>query len=156
MDPLYALPSLLSSGFTSDFRFYGYYYISCSYPALSLVPIPPVSCSSLIIPWVLPVWYLFAPACFCSRHGFQRMFIIRFLSIHVDVFVHAIWLLPHHSPGEFYLTPLDPHVQVMELGACGFPQLLIRVAQLKHGSPANRLELYPSRAPLYASRVFPL
>ena len=27
------------------------------------------------------------------------------------------------------LTPLDPHVQVLELGACGFSQLLIRVAQ---------------------------
>ena len=35
----------------------------------------------------------------------------------------------HHSPGEFHLTPLDPHVQVMELGACGFSLLLIRVAQ---------------------------
>ena len=34
-----------------------------------------------------------------------------------------------HSPGEFHLTPLDPHVQVMELGACGFSLLLIRVAQ---------------------------
>ena len=55
------------------------------------------------------------------------MFIIRFYRIHVDLFLHAIWLLPHHSPGEFYLTPLDPHVQVMELGACGFSPLLIRV-----------------------------
>ena len=35
----------------------------------------------------------------------------------------------YHSPGEYHLTPLDPHVQVLELGACGFPQLLIRVAQ---------------------------
>ena len=59
----------------------------------------------------------------------------------------ATWHSYHLSPGEFYLTPLDPHVQVMELGACGFSQLLIRVAQLKHGSPADRLELYPSRPP---------
>ena len=51
------------------------------------------------------------------------------LSIHMCLSLHAIWLLPHHSPGEFHLTPLDPHVQVMELGACGFSQLLIRVAQ---------------------------
>ena len=35
----------------------------------------------------------------------------------------------YHSPGEFHLTPLDPHVQVMELGACGSSLLLIRVAQ---------------------------
>jgi len=41
----------------------------------------------------------------------------------------ATWLLLHHSPGEFHLTPLDSHVQVMELGACGFSQLLIRVAR---------------------------
>ena len=34
-----------------------------------------------------------------------------------------------HSPGEFHLTPLDSHVQVSELGACGFSLLLIRVAQ---------------------------
>ena len=32
--------------------------------------------------------------------------------------LHAIWLSYHHSPGEFYLTPLDSHVQVLELGAC--------------------------------------
>ena len=25
-----------------------------------------------------------------------------------------------YSPGEFHLTPLDSHVQVLELGACGF------------------------------------
>ena len=59
----------------------------------------------------------------------------------------ATWHSYHHSPGEFYLTPLDPHVQVTELGACGFSQLLIRVAQLKRGSPADRPELYPSRPP---------
>ena len=34
-----------------------------------------------------------------------------------------------HSPGEFHLTPLDPHVQVLELGACEFSPLLIGVAQ---------------------------
>ena len=33
----YAFACLLPSGFTSDFRFYDYYYISCSYPALPLV-----------------------------------------------------------------------------------------------------------------------
>jgi len=59
----------------------------------------------------------------------------------------ATWLLYHHSPGEFHLTPLDSHVQVKELGACGFSLLLIRVAQLKRGSPADRSELYPSRPP---------
>ena len=43
------------------------------------------------------------------------------------------------------LTPLDPHVQVLKLEACGFSQLLIRVAQLKRGFPADRLKPHPFR-----------
>ena len=56
------------------------------------------------------------------------------LWIHMCLPLFAIWLLPHHSPGEFHLTPLDSHVQVLELGASQClelvePLLLIRVAQ---------------------------
>ena len=109
------------TGFTSDFRFYGYYYISCSYPALSLVS---YSTSLLFFPYHTMSTSCLIFICSCllllttrfSMHVYNSV-----LSIHVDLFLHAIWLLPHHSPGEFYLTPLDPHVQVMELGACGFP-----------------------------------
>ena len=65
------------SDFTSDFRFYDYYIMPACILLYHSCSIPPVSCSYLIIPWVLPVWYLFAPACFCSRHGFQWMIMIR-------------------------------------------------------------------------------
>jgi len=51
------------------------------------------------------------------------------------------------------LTPLDPYVQVSELGACEFSRLLIRVSQQKSGSSANRLKPYSFR-PLRISRVF--
>ena len=83
MDPLYALPSLLPSGFTSDFRFYDYYYISYSYPvlltmfhsiSLLLLPCHTMSTSCLIS----LVLCLLAPACLCSRHCFQCMTMIRF------------------------------------------------------------------------------
>jgi len=59
-------------------RIFGFMIICCSYPTLSLVSIPPVSCSYLIISWVLPVRYLLAYTCLCSRHGFQYMLMIRF------------------------------------------------------------------------------
>jgi len=56
MYPLYVLPSMLSSGFTSDFQFI---IITILYLILfyHLCSIPPVSCSYLIIPWVFPAWY---------------------------------------------------------------------------------------------------
>ena len=134
MDPLYALPSLFLLGFTSDFRFYDYYHISYSYPVLlsmfysiSLLLLSYHSMSSSCL--MSLVIYLPAYTCLCSRHGFQFHDYDSVLSIHLYLSQHAIRLLYHHSPGEFYLTPLDSHVQVMELGARGFPQLLIRVAQ---------------------------
>ena len=41
----------------------------------------------------------------------------------LDICIIMLTLLHHlvlflHSPGEYHLTPLDPHVQVVELGAC--------------------------------------
>ena len=51
------------------------------------------------------------------------------LSLHMYLPLLATWLLLHHSPGEYHLTPLDSHVQVLEFGACGFSQLMVRVAQ---------------------------
>ena len=35
------------------------------------------------------------------------------------------------------LTPLDPHVEIPEFGACEFSRLLIRVAQWKHSGSAE-------------------
>jgi len=48
--------------------------------------------------------------------------------------------------GEF-LTPMNLHVQIPELRACKFSQLLIRVTQWKRWSSADRLESFPSRPP---------
>jgi len=50
----------------------------------------------------------------------------------------------HHTTRWGVLTPLDMHVQISELGAYGFFWLLIRDAQRKHGSSADRLEPHPS------------
>ena len=52
--------------------------------------------------------------------------------------------------GEF-LTPLDLHVQILELEAYGFSWLLIRVAQWKRGSLIDYLEPFPSRPPVRLS-----
>jgi len=57
MDLLYALPCLLVSAFTSDFRFYDYYTIPVHILPFHLYFIPPVFCSYLIIPRVFPTWY---------------------------------------------------------------------------------------------------
>ena len=91
------------------------------------------------------VIYLFAPVCLCSRHDFQCMIVIRFyrytcahLCTPSGICITTCWGV---------LTPLDPHVQVQELGAYGFPQLLTLETQLKRGSPADRPEPYPSRPP---------
>ena len=48
--------------------------------------------------------------------------------------------------GEF-LTPLDPHLQILKFGACGFSRLLIRDASWKCGSSADRLEFFFSGPP---------
>ena len=43
------------------------------------------------------------------------------LLFHMCLPLLAIWLSFYYSPGEFHLTPLDSHVQALELGARGFP-----------------------------------
>ena len=53
MDPLYALPSLLSSDFTRFFGLWPLLYYGCLHPTLPLM----FSCFRLIIPCVLPTWY---------------------------------------------------------------------------------------------------
>ena len=54
------------------------------------------------------------------------------------------------------LTPLNPHVQILELGACGFSQLLIRVAQQKHnGSAKDQFGTLPFQPPC-APSSFPV
>ena len=72
----YASPYLLVLDFTSDFRFYDYYHISCSYPALFLVFYSTSLLFSSYPEYFLSDIYLLT--CFCSRHGFQCMIMIRF------------------------------------------------------------------------------
>ena len=148
-----ALPYLLVLDFTSDFRFYDYYYIYCSYSALSLVStcllFTILTCQSTVRLYVLGSWWheimVYRWGFPCLDYSFDVLFLwsrdlkpynqicrprlYLVLSLYMCLSLLATWLLLHHSPGEFHLTPLDPHVQVMELGACGFSQLLIRVAQ---------------------------
>jgi len=68
-----------------------------------------------------------APVCLCSRHGFQYiLFWFRFINTRVLILArHLAFTTP--LVGEF-LTLLDPHVQISELGAYGFSRLLIRDA----------------------------
>ena len=53
----------------------------------------------------------------------------------------------HHTTYWRVLTPLDLHVQILKLGACGFFLLLIRDAQKKRRSSADYLEPHPFRPP---------
>ena len=89
-----------------------------------------------------------ASACLCSQHGFQCMIMIRFYRYTCTYLCSPLGFRITTRRG--VLTPLDPHVQVLELGAYGFSRLLIRGARLKRGSPADHPELYPSRPPCAA------
>jgi len=117
MYPLHALSSLLPSGFTSDFRFYDYYYISCLlYHSNSILP---VSCSYLIIPCVFPAWY-----------HLLYIYLLLHACTHNTIFYACLWFefidTRVHLSTPFgisvttrwgVLTPLDPRVLLLELGA---------------------------------------
>jgi len=113
-------------------------------PALIIVR---YACSLLDITILLP-----ALICMCSRHNFQCMFINR---IYRYTCAYPCRHLTFTTPlvGEF-LTPLDSHVQIPELGACGFSRLLIRDAQRKRGSSTDRLRPYPFRLPARLSSFY--
>ena len=92
--------------------------ISCSYSVLS--SIAPVTCTSLVI-------YLLI--CSCSRLGFQCMIMIRFYGYTCAYPGSPLGFASLLAWG--VLTPLDSHVQVLELGASQYsepvePLLLIR------------------------------
>ena len=74
--------------------------------------------------------------CVCSRHGFQCILLIQIIDTCVLVPTrYFAFITP--LVGEF-LTPLDLRVQILELRACELSWLLIRVAQRKCGSSADR------------------
>ena len=60
-------------------------------------------------------------ACTGFHIGFPALFD---LSLYLYLPLLATWLLLHHSPGEFHLTPLDSHVQVMKLEASQCTELV--------------------------------
>jgi len=104
--------------------------------------------SHLFIP-SLDVSFLFMCAC---AYNFQRKFMIwiyrymcAYLCTPLGIRNTTLWGA---------LTPLDAHVQILELKACGFSLLLIRVAQRKRGSAEDPLRLYPSRSPCSALEFF--
>ena len=104
-----------------------------------------------IDPVRLVLSHLFIPS-FDALFLFGCMLTTRFLmhafnsdlSIHMCLSLHATW----HSPlvGEFP-SPLDPHVQILELRACGFSRLLIRVRSECMDHRQTSPGPYPSRPP---------
>jgi len=117
-----------------------------------LYSIPLVSCSYLIIPWVLPVWHLLAYMLLLttrfSMHNYDSV-----LSIHMCLFLHAIWLFsplawgvlsdspgslcPGHGAWSVWILPV-----VDQSGAA--------VAWI----PSRPSEAPSFQAPLFGSRVF--
>jgi len=112
-------------------------YYNCLHPALLLMFYSTSLLLSTYYTMSIPclislVIYLFAPVCLCSRHGFQCMIVIRFyrytcahLCTPSGICITTCWRV---------LTPLHHHVQVLELEACGFSQLLTWETPLKRGS----------------------
>jgi len=128
MYPLYILPCLLPSGFTSDFRFYDYYYIIVTYILLyRLYSIPPVSC-----PYLLHHEYsLLDITCYISTCSYMLVLTSRFL-MHVYDSIYRYTCVYLCTPFGIsittrweVLTPLNPHVQVSEFGASEFSRMLI-------------------------------
>jgi len=76
---------------------------------------------------------------------FNAYFWFRFIDTRVLVpACHLAFITP--LVGEF-LTPLDPHVQILKLGACRFFRWMIRDVQRKCGLSADRPYPFPFRPP---------
>ena len=98
-----------------------------------------IPCFMIIIP------YLFIPTLIYQPLEYFLLDIICYMHIVLTLLRHLVLL--YHSPGEYHLTPLDSHVQVMELGACGFSQLMHQSGAAVAWIPADHSELHPSRPP---------
>ena len=83
-----------------------------------LYSIPPVSCPYLIIPWVFPAWYqllyiyLLLHAC-AHDTIFNACLWFEFIDTRVLIYAHHLAFASPLARG--VLTPLDPHVQVLNL-----------------------------------------
>ena len=126
-------------------------YYTCSYPIFPLVFYSTclllLSYHTMSLPCLISfAVYLLAPACLCSRHGFQCMFMIRIyrhtcaylcslLGIHITTRRGALSdspgsSCPGHGVWSVWILPVAD-----------------RVAQLKRGSPIDRPEPHPSKPP---------
>ena len=85
--------------------------------------------------------YLLAPACLCPRHGFQCTFMTWIYQYTCAYLCSSSGFRITTRRG--VLTPLDPHVQVLELERVDSPTLL------KRRSPADRPEPHPFRSPTW-------
>ena len=145
-------------GFYFKFLVLWLLYYSCLHPALPLV----FYFTSLLLLsyYTMHVLCLLsftislpAPVCLYSRHHFLNIcsfdwiyrYMCAYLCTQFGIRITTCWGV---------LTPLDLHVQISELGTCGFSRLLIKVAQRQHGSSANRLWPHPSRAPCSPLQFF--
>jgi len=105
-------------------------YYNCSYPVFPLVfhstCLLLLSYHTMSLPCLISfAVYLLAPASYAHDTVFNACLWFRFIDTRVLIYArHLAFALP--LTRVFYLTPLDPHVQVLELGAYGFSQLLIR------------------------------
>ena len=111
-----------SIGFTSDFQFYDYYTIHVHLLLYHWYSTSLVSCSYLIIPWVLPAWYhLFYIYLLLHAYAHDTVFNaclwFSFIDTHVLIFSRHLAFASPLAGG--VLTPLGPHVQVLELGPKG-------------------------------------
>ena len=149
MYPLYVLPCLLLSGFTSDFWF-DVCYITAAYILLyQSCSIPPLSCSRLIISCVFPTWYhLHISTC-----SYMLVLTTRF-SMQFMIWIYRYTCVWSCTPFGIsittrwgVLTLLDPHVQVSEFGACRFSRMVINDAQLKRESTSRPSEALSFQAP---------
>jgi len=130
------------------------FYYPCS--------IPSVFCSYLIIPWVLPAWYhllyIYLPIhAYAHDTVFNAYLRLGFIDTHVLSYARHLAFASPLAWG--VLTPLDPHVQVLELGEC---RSLERVdspswwSEWRSGSLDLQQTIWSSilPGPLCASRVF--
>ena len=124
---------MLLSGFTLDFLFYYYYIISVyifPYHLCSTTSLLFLSYYTMHVPYLISLTIsLSAFVCMYSRHGFQCLF-INLIYRYTCAFLCTPFGI-HHTTRWGVLTPLDPHIQIPELGACRFLRLLIKNAQRK-------------------------
>jgi len=99
--------------------------------------------TGFVASYIFSVDASFMFGCTCPRHDFQCMLLIR---IYWYMCACPCMPLGFITPliREF-LTPLDLHVHILEVGACGFSWLLIKDAQRKCGLLTDRPESFPSR-----------